>query len=641
MAANISIDNDDSIFVSSTNNYTSQNPQTITTTLQQDSSSSGPVDAAIISIESDNSIFVSSTNNCTSQNPQTITTTLQQDLSSSGLVDATFISIDSDNSIFVSSTNNYTSQNPQPIITTLQHDSSSLDSMKLKNDIGHYVKDRLTLSDEVRYLLLTQHFVPGEKFKWPFVERNINNTIERRFLRPNHLSNNKPWLVYSPSKAGLYCLPCVLFAKPTGNNQLGCFVLSPCQEYSRLLGADGLISRHKTNNYHKDSIINTERFISVYEGKCDGVDDLLLNKQKIEKIENRKRLIPIIKTIILCGQNNISLRGHRDDGDLSMESIVHGEGNFRSLLRFRIDAGDSTLASHLSAASKAATYISKTTQNELIEICGNFIREHIINEIKHAKFFTVIGDETTDVSNIEQFTFCLRYVFEDKVQEKFISFLPAEDRTGEGLARLILEELTNLGLDPNFMVGQAYDGCSAMSGQFNGTQITAMRVTGRQTYRSNAPAQTPEDYYRINLFIPMLDHFIVSLSNRFTAHKWMAYKVSVLIPSMIEKKSFNDLKESITFYEAYLPSPSSIQEEFQLYQRKWLNEAPADRPNNAIDAYIKCNGIFFPNIKVLLQIYATLPVTTATGERSFSTLKLVKSYLRSTMSESRLNGLAM
>jgi hypothetical protein len=65
------------------------------------------------------------------------------------------------------------------------------------------------------------------------------------------------------------------------------------------------------------------------------------------------------------------------------------------------------------------------------------------------------------------------------------------------------------------------------------------------------------------------------------------------------------------------------------------------KTNNAIDAYVSCNGTFFPNIKVLLQIYATLPVTTATGERSFSTLKLLKTYLRSTMSESRLNGLAM
>lgn len=45
-------------------------------------------------------------------------------------------------------------------------------------------------------------------------------------------------------------------------------------------------------------------------------------------------------------------------------------------------------------------------------------------------------------------------------------------------------------------------------------------------------------------------------------------------------------------------------------------------------------------MKNLLQIFATLPVTTSTGERSFSALKYIKSYLRSTMSELRLNGLA-
>ncbi|CAF3312570.1 unnamed protein product [Rotaria sp. Silwood2] len=126
------------------------------------------------------------------------------------------------------------------------------------------------------------------------------------------------------------------------------------------------------------------------------------------------------------------------------------------------------LANHLSTAGKTATYISKTIQNELIEICGDLIREQILAEVKHATFFTVIGDETTDVNTIEQFTFCLRYVFENKVHEKFISFLPAEDRTGEGLARLILDEIKNLGLNANFMVSQAYDGCSAMSGKFNG-----------------------------------------------------------------------------------------------------------------------------------------------------------------------------
>lgn len=49
----------------------------------------------------------------------------------------------------------------------------------------------------------------------------------------------------------------------------------------------------------------------------------------------------------------------------------------------------------------------------------------------------------------------------------------------------------------------------------------------------------------------------------------------------------------------------------------------------------------YPSVNKLLQILATLPVTSCTAERSFSTLKYLKSYLRNTTSETRLNGLAL
>ena len=41
----------------------------------------------------------------------------------------------------------------------------------------------------------------------------------------------------------------------------------------------------------------------------------------------------------------------------------------------------------------------------------------------------------------------------------------------------------------------------------------------------------------------------------------------------------------------------------------------------------------------LLKIYFTCPVTSATAERSFSSLRKIKTYLRNTISESRLNNL--
>ena len=71
-------------------------------------------------------------------------------------------------------------------------------------------------------------------------------------------------------------------------------------------------------------------------------------------------------------------------------------------------------------------------------------------------------------------------------------------------------------------------------------------------------------------------------------------------------------------------------------------------PNNANNCmeflnYLITSGLVecFPNIYIALRIILTVPVTVASGERSFSALKLIKSYLRSRMGPSRLNGLAI
>ena len=52
---------------------------------------------------------------------------------------------------------------------------------------------------------------------------------------------------------------------------------------------------------------------------------------------------------------------------------------------------------------------------------------------------------------------------------------------------------------------------------------------------------------------------------------------------------------------------------------------------NVIHALDECPEENFPNIYMLLKILATLPVSTATAERSFSNLKRIKTIQRNTI----------
>ena len=122
--------------------------------------------------------------------------------------------------------------------------------------------------------------------------------------------------------------------------------------------------------------------------------------------ENREKMKSIVKTVIFCGQNNIPLRGRRDD----CPDNHRLQGNFQALLAFRIDSGDETLKEHLENAPRNATYRSKTIQNEIIETVGAYILSKIVAEVNSSKMFAIMADEAADVSNKENLSLVLHFV---------------------------------------------------------------------------------------------------------------------------------------------------------------------------------------------------------------------------------------
>ena len=173
--------------------------------------------------------------------------------------------------------------------------------------------------------------------------------------------------------------------------------------------------------------------------------------------------------MLLCGRQGIAFRGHRDDRPSVEEHPDRNHGNFLALLHFRIQAGDKMLYSHLKSAPGNATYTSKNIQNELISICGDIIRNKILDKIRKAGYFSVIADENTDISNDEQLSISIRYLDEGCPTEVFMAFHECTSGvTGQAIADDILENLEEWQLPLHCLCGQAYDGAGAMAGKSKG-----------------------------------------------------------------------------------------------------------------------------------------------------------------------------
>lgn len=111
--------------------------------------------------------------------------------------------------------------------------------------------------------------------------------------------------------------------------------------------------------------------------------------------------------------------------------------------------------------------------------------------------------------------------------------------------------------------------------------------------------------------------------------------------SEYSNEDIETVKQLATDYTLLLDNTqvSVIVNEYRLSMMKW--QQSQDIPQSISDLILNCDINMYPNIIIFLCIMATLPVRVATAERSFSTLRRIKSWLRSSMVEDRLTGLAL
>lgn len=164
---------------------------------------------------------------------------------------------------------------------------------------------------------------------------------------------------------------------------------------------------------------------------------------------------------------------------------------------------------------------------------------------------------------------------------------------------------------------------------------------GRQQNRANVPANSVSDYWRRVLYYVLLDHRINELQQRLIVTE-PRFQAKWLLPSQATKNQITDAKvaELFTAYRTDIPGDLNF---FKTEVDRWVIRwsISAQKPSSLCKTLNMTTKALYPCIWNILTELITMPVATATAERSFSVLRRIKTYLRTSMHQERLSVLGL
>ena len=121
--------------------------------------------------------------------------------------------------------------------------------------------------------------------------------------------------------------------------------------------------------------------------------------------------------------------------------------------------------------------------NEVNEMMAHEVLRGILAEVKDAKWFALIADETWDISGVEQFAVSLRWVDSCyNVYEDIIGMVEVDQTDAAALSRTLKDVLIRCGLPLSNCRGQTYDGASNRSGHLSGVASRLKQEEPRAFY---------------------------------------------------------------------------------------------------------------------------------------------------------------
>ena len=274
------------------------------------------------------------------------------------------------------------------------------------------------------------------------------------------------WLYYVESLDAVFCHTCVKAVARnliSSGNADNVFTRYGYNNWKSATEKNKGFTKHKASASHKEA---AARYISTPAEVIGDVGELLCHQHAEEKMKSCKVLLAIL--------GNVRYLVRQLRGNWNLETGSKENYNFYQLLKLRAEETSKILDW---LRCKDDKYTSPVIQNEILEAIALCMLHKISENIQNATFFTIMADDTADISNKEQLVVCISWVDENfAVHEDFIAMYPLESTTGDHIVAVLKNCLISMHLSIENVCGQCYNGVSTMAGEKTGvaTQIKAL-----------------------------------------------------------------------------------------------------------------------------------------------------------------------
>ena len=108
-----------------------------------------------------------------------------------------------------------------------------------------------------------------------------------------------------------------------------------------------------------------------------------------------------------------------------------------------------------------------------------------------------------------------------------------------------------------------------------------------------------EEWYKINVAIPFIDHIIADLETRFSPLTKTASSLLHFVPSMFNSGTDVDFTEVVDLFSCDMPSPELFDQEIGLWKQAFFHTPVSEKPATCASALKKCDSCIFPNVYTL------------------------------------------